>query len=205
LGHFFAFEGLDGSGKSTQARLLSERLAASGGPKPLLLREPSSGPTGQAIRERLSGNGPGLDPQSEMELFLADRAWDAENNILPALRLGRPVIIDRYVLSNVAYQGARGLIPIEAIFSANAAFPVPDLTFLLEIPPETAWGRIKARGPLVDNFESLDYLKKVKAVYDSLSWPGLTRIPAELPPETVHGRVLSALSGLGRPGAFPLP
>jgi dTMP kinase len=127
---------------------------------------------------------------------LEDRAWDVENNILPALGEGRPVVIDRYILSNVAYQGARGLMDPESILKANSAFPQPDLTFLLELDPSSGLGRISSRGALDAAFETEGYLNKVKAVYDSLRFPGLIRLSASPPREDIHRLVLSAVRAL---------
>ncbi|MDR1676816.1 MAG: dTMP kinase, partial [Deltaproteobacteria bacterium] len=147
LGCLFVFEGLDGSGKTTQARLLADYLAKFLPKRPLLLKEPSLGPFGLTIREKILASQSPLDPQEEMKLFLADRAWDVEHNILPALKDNRCVIIDRYILSNVAYQGARGLMDPQLIFEANLPFPQPNLTFLLELSVQVGLGRVMDRGP----------------------------------------------------------
>jgi dTMP kinase len=192
-GFFLAFEGLDGSGKTTQAQLLAQSLSLNFSQNPVLLREPSLGPTGLAIREKIFSPGAKLDPQAELELFLADRAWDVDANIRPALSAGRPTIIDRYVLSNVAYQGARGLMDPQEILAANAKFPKPNLTVVLDLAPQAAFLRIKARGALVANFESLDYLTKVKEIYDSFSGPDLLRLDAQKPRATLNEAIILAL------------
>jgi dTMP kinase len=191
--YFFAFEGLDGSGKTTQARLLADRLGSALGEIPLLLSEPSLGPAGQEIRERVFRPGAALDPREELRLFLADRAWDVENNILPALRQGRHVIIDRYSLSSVAYQGATGLISQEEIMEANLGFPKPKLTFLLELSPAEAMGRVASRSSRRDNYETEEYLARVKGIYDSIKDETLIRLPAMDPEAITHGHVLAAI------------
>jgi dTMP kinase len=139
-----------------------------------------------------------------MALFLEDRAWDVENNILPALRAGRAVIIDRYILSNAAYQGARGPLSPEAVLEANLGFPMPDLTFLLEAGLATCLGRIAARGQRDPNFENEDFLGRVQAVYDRLEVPGLVRLAAAGPKDGIHRRILSAVGRLD-PSLVPDP
>jgi dTMP kinase len=193
LGCFFAFEGLDGSGKTTQARLLFDHLASLPGQVPLLLKEPSNGPFGQIIRDSVLGEGPPIDPSEEMNLFFADRAWDVENNILPAIAAKRLVIIDRYILSNIAYQGARGHRNPESIFKDNSSFPLPELTFLLEIQPLLGLRRIKERSQLDGNFETQKFLEKVKSIYDSFDFPSLIRLQASEPEGVIHHRILSAI------------
>ncbi|MDR1051826.1 MAG: dTMP kinase [Deltaproteobacteria bacterium] len=191
--YFFAFEGLDGSGKSTQSHLLFEYLCSVLDVKPLLLREPSEGPAGQFLREMTRSSAPPPDPFEEMSLFLDDRDWDVNNNILPAMNGGRCVILDRYLLSNVAYQGARGGLESGAILEANRHFPAPNLTFLLQIPLETTLRRIRDRGGASPNFEAKSYLARVKEIYDSLDYPGLVRIDASAEEEETHLKILRAV------------
>ncbi|MDR2387420.1 MAG: dTMP kinase [Deltaproteobacteria bacterium] len=200
LGYFFAFEGLDGSGKTTQAKLLAQFLESKFNQKPLLLREPTTGPVGQIIRQKLFTAHKPVNPQTELELFLADRAWDVDTNILPALGSGRHVIIDRYILSNAAYQGFLGAQDPQAIISANAHFPQPNLTIILEISPQAAFARIKARGPLIHRYEDPEYLKKVKEIYDSFSGPNLLRLKAESDLAVIHEQITQALKNLNLKG-----
>ncbi|MDR0622392.1 MAG: dTMP kinase [Deltaproteobacteria bacterium] len=211
LARFYAFEGLDGSGKSTQATLLRDALERQG-LKPLQRREPTDGSEGRLIRERASSGALSIAPHLEMELYLADRLRDVNEKILPALKAGHPVIIDRYVLSNVAYQGARGAYAPLDILALNENFPRPDLTFLLDVPPELALSRVGARGGPRSGYENLAYLTKVKAIYDSLAspeplaggqprpgglpYPGLVRIDGRLAPDQVHALVLKAVREL---------
>ncbi|MDR1545961.1 MAG: dTMP kinase, partial [Deltaproteobacteria bacterium] len=187
-GLFFVFEGLDGAGKSTQARLLVDRLRRLDGPPPLALKEPSEGPSGRRIRE-LYGDGGPRDPLAEMELFLADRAWDVRTNLEPALAQGRAVVMDRYLLSQAAYQGALGLQTPAEILQANAGFPWPDLTFVMEIAPDEGLARAAERGLTDPVFEKLDYLVKVKAVYDDFDLPGLLRLDARRPPAELAAEI----------------
>ncbi|MDR2443322.1 MAG: dTMP kinase [Deltaproteobacteria bacterium] len=179
-GLFIAFEGLDGSGKSTQAALLFKELSDNRPLKPKLLKEPTEGPIGQFIRQ---SNGFRLDPKEEIKLFVQDRSIDLEENIIPALNEGRTVIIDRYILSNVAYQGA--LCSPKEVLEANQNFLWPHLTFILEIDVLTGLSRAKKRGPLQTAFENAPYLDKVKAIYDAFDGPGLIRLNAKLPIEEI--------------------
>ncbi|MDR1658410.1 MAG: dTMP kinase [Deltaproteobacteria bacterium] len=192
-GRFIAFEGLDGSGKSTQAQLLFQELGSIRGQKPLLLKEPTAGPYGRLIREMTKAR---RDPSKELKLFVLDRSQDVNENIRPALSNGQTVIIDRYILSNVAYQGALEDVTPEEIFKINEGFPWPNLTFLLEISVEEGLARVKQRGELQTTFENSLYLEKVKAIYDRLDYPGLIRLDGTRPPKQVLESVLEALKAL---------
>jgi dTMP kinase len=97
--------------------------------------------------------------------------------LAPALAAGRVVICDRYFLSTVAYQGARGADAAEVLESSEAEFPIPDLVILLEIEPAAGLARVHKRGGAIENhFEELDYLTAVDAVFRSLDRPYLVRI-----------------------------
>ena len=143
---FITFEGIDGSGKSTQAELLAEHLQAESRDV-LALREPGGTPLGERIRELLL-DGPEMSPWAEAALFAAARAELVESVIRPALARGAVVVCDRYLDSSLVYQGiARGL-GIEAVYELNAAATgalLPDLTFVLLIAPERA--RLTSRDP----------------------------------------------------------
>ena len=137
---FISLEGIDGSGKSTQARLLAEAL----GPETLTIREPGGTEAAERIRELLADPAIELDPFAELLLFLAARADLTARVIRPALDAGRDVVADRFGDSSVAYQGAaRGLGVGEVIsLTDNASDGLwPDLTILLRVDPETGLGR----------------------------------------------------------------
>jgi dTMP kinase len=174
-GFFLALEGLDGAGKTTLAAGLKKSLVQKGY-DPICLKEPTSGQYGQKIREitRL-GRPESLSPEDELALFINDRAYDVENNINPALEGGKVVIIDRYIVSNLAYQGALGL-PLDLILKANQDFPWPDLTLVLTIVPSEGLDRVRKRGDLQPAFERVDYLQSVKAVFDRLDALSLKNI-----------------------------
>lgn len=148
-GKFITFEGPEGCGKSTQIKLLSEKLAAQG-VKVLCTREPGGTATGEAIRNILQHDAAGeeLGPRAELLLFTASRAQLMDHVILPALERGDWVVCDRFIDSTMAYQGfARGL-DIEALDRIND-FSIdsrkPDLTLLLDIDIERGFQRLEKR------------------------------------------------------------
>jgi len=160
-----AIEGIDGCGKSTIAKYLKEELERRGFDV-VLLKEPTNSRWGRKIQESMEKR---LPPEEELRLFLLDRKYDVERNILPALKEGKIVIMDRYYYSNIAYQGARGINP-EKIRKMNEEIaPKPDLVILLDAPPELCIERIKMRETLPNEFEKLDYLKKVREIFRSLN------------------------------------
>jgi dTMP kinase len=139
---FVTFEGVDGSGKSTQARLLAERLRSEGRDV-VLTREPGGTEAGERIRELLL-HGESLAPWAEAALFAAARAQLVDEVIRPALARGADVVSDRYLDSSLAYQGvARGL-GVERVLELNLLATsglLPDRTFLLALPPAEAAAR----------------------------------------------------------------
>jgi dTMP kinase len=190
---FIVLEGIDGAGKSTQAKLLAERLTDRGIPV-LLTAEPSDGPVGRIIKSMTTRP----EPQEEARLFTQDRRDHVERVILPALAEGRTVICDRYIYSSVAYQGARGLDQ-ETILSAQNDFaPQPDIIFLLEIPPDVAFVRIASeRGGRLSTFEVRENLEAVDAVYRNLSDPLIRRIDGTGSLESIHSAIVDSLLELG--------
>jgi len=148
---FVTFEGVDGSGKSTQAQLLAERLRSEGR-EVVLTREPGGTAAGERIREVLL-HGEGLAPWAEASLFAAARAQLVDEVIRPALARGADVVSDRYLDSSLAYQGlARGL-GVERVLEVNLLATgglLPDRTFLILLPPAEAAAR---RGGEPDRIE----------------------------------------------------
>ena len=162
---FITFEGIDGSGKTTQAEVLHKRLTNHGLPC-LLVREPGSTPLGQHLREFLKSQRP-VTPMAELLAFLAARAELVKTQILPALQEGTNVISDRYADSSIAYQGGGRKIDTNTIHSLNRVAThhlKPDLTFLMEIDPAQAAGRST---DLQGRFENMDleFYKRVATAY----------------------------------------
>lgn len=190
---FIVFEGIDGSGKSTQAKLLARRLADLGIPV-LLTAEPSDGPVGRIIRSLATRP----EAEEEARLFTEDRRDHVERVILPALAEGRTVVCDRYVHSSVAYQGARG-VDQAAILSAQRPFaPQPDVIFILEIPADIALARIgSARSGRFSTFEVREDLEAVDAVYRSITDPVIRRIDGTSSLESIHSIIMACLRELG--------
>lgn len=157
-GVLIAIEGIDGSGKSTQAEILRERLQKRGFDV-ILLKEPTSSKWGKRIKE-ISKKVKLMDPFEELELFVKDREFNVRKNILPALKEKKIVIVDRYYISTIAYQGARG-IDKEIIKERNEKFaPIPDIIFILDIDPEESLQRIKREREIL--FEEEQFLREVR-------------------------------------------
>jgi dTMP kinase len=164
-GVLIAFEGIDGSGKSTQAAMLGEWLKGQGR-EVVLTKEPTTGPWGQKIRQSFFTER--LSPQAELECFVNDRKEHVASLITPALERGAVVIVDRYYYSTVAYQGARGLDPGQVLQMNEAFAPRPDLVFLVDLDPRIALERIQKRAGGRDLFENLEEQLKVRAAFAEL-------------------------------------
>jgi dTMP kinase len=185
-----ALEGIDGSGKTTQAGLLAGALKQRGFTV-VLTREPTSGPAGQRLRRYLSGPARHLSPPEELALFIRDRRDHVARVIRPALAAGHVVVTDRYYYSSVAYQGALGLDPARILAENEAFAPRPHLVFILTLPPALAVARLSGsprRLPQVS--EGQDYLEQVAAIYASLTGPHLHRVDAAASPEAIHAELL---------------
>jgi dTMP kinase len=170
-----AFEGIDGSGKTSLSRLFLNYLTQQG-ISAIWLREPTDSALGDKIR-RVAQENEQISPQQELDYFIQDRRWDVENNILPALHAQKTVVLDRYFYSNACYQGARGL-DMNAIIGLNLSFaPLPDLTFIIDVDVDRALGRISSSRPgLAMLFEKKDFLLKVRGNYMKLAGPHLAHI-----------------------------
>ncbi len=186
-GLFVTFEGVEGSGKTTQAELLGQALESR---NPVVVREPGGTELGERMREVLLFGGMLIDPEAEMYLFMAARSQLIAEVIKPALEAGHVVIADRYHDSTLAYQGGgRGLAT-----SWPPAFPKPDVTFLLELPVEGGRLRQLVAGKKADRLESeqSDFHERVAEAYDRLaaSEPQrFVRIDARDTRENVHSIV----------------
>lgn len=172
-GLFIVIEGIDGTGKSTQARRLGEWFESQGR-EVVISREPTDGPWGRKLRESAATGR--LSPQDELQYFLNDRRQHVEEKITPALGEGKVVILDRYYFSTMAYQGARGFDPAE-IRRMNEEFaPIPDLLLILDLDVDTAHQRIGHRGDSANEFEKKENLQRCREIFLSLKDEPFVRI-----------------------------
>lgn len=191
-GCLVALEGIDGCGKSTQAHRLVAALLERGQPA-VTFREPGDSEFGRELR-RVFVEGRDISPEEEMRLFLEDRRIDVRDNITPALAAGRHVVMDRYYLSSVVYQGALGLDPRMIRAENEAIAPRPDLTLILDLPVDVALRRIAASRGQANSFEGREYLEKVRDLY--LGFAGETAIEtvdASEDPDVVHNALLTRI------------
>ncbi|MBE2286351.1 MAG: dTMP kinase [Prosthecobacter sp.] len=197
-GFLLSFEGSEGCGKSTQIRLLKERLE-NAGRKVEVLREPGGTEIGESIRHLLqhAKEGHSMTPETELLLFAASRAQIVREKIRPLVESGVFVILDRFLDSTTVYQGhARGL-PLDAVNAINRfaiGGTLPQLTLLLDLDVQTAWQRIHATGRELDRMESQppEFFEKVRQGYLSLAKAEPERIQiidANATPEVVHEAV----------------
>jgi dTMP kinase len=196
---FVTFEGLDGSGTTTQSELLRQHLEEAGRDV-VLTREPGGTELGERIRELVLG-GPEISPWAEAALFAAARAELVAEVIQPALERGADVVCDRYLDSSLAYQGiARGLgVDRVLALNVNAIRGIlPDVTFLLLVDPEEARRRSGAPGDRIER-EGEEFLREVDKAYRELgsAFAGrITTIDASKPPDEVAKEVRDRLPGL---------
>ncbi|HEV8249672.1 MAG TPA: dTMP kinase [Gaiellaceae bacterium] len=189
---FVTFEGLDGSGKSTQAELLAGELR-SRGREVVLTREPGGTDLGERVRALLLAGGD-VSPWAEAALFAAARAELVERVIRPAIGRGADVVCDRYVDSSLAYQGiARGL-GVDRVLELNRPAIgdlLPDRTFLLLVDAELAGARSGDEPDRIER-EGADFRASVEAAYEELARRFADRIVAvdgSLPPEEIAAHV----------------
>jgi dTMP kinase len=173
-GFFIVFEGIDGTGKSTQIKLLAHFLRSLGH-HVITTAEPTRGKFGMQIRALYRNRGR-ISPREELELFIADRREHLHHLILPALRRNSVVICDRYFLSTAAYQGARGFSPDE-IITRHAFARQPELALIIEAPIDQCLHRITtARKETPNDFEQRTSLEKVDFIFRQLLLPYIRRV-----------------------------
>jgi len=196
---FVTFEGLDGSGKSTQVKLLAEALAGEGRDV-VATREPGGTELGERVRELLLAEGE-VTPWAEAALFAAARAQLLEEVIAPALERGADVICDRYLDSSLAYQGiARGL-GVERVLALNLEAIrgiLPDVTFLLVVDPDEAKRRSGPPGDRIER-EGDAFLRQVDQAYRELAgiFAGrIATVDSSRPVDEVAKEVRDRLPGL---------
>ena len=200
MSHFIVLEGVEGSGKSTQARLLGEHLAARGVPY-LLTREPGGSSVGEAIRAIVL-HGDDVTARTELLLMLAARATFVEQIVAPALAAGQVVIADRFELSTLAYQAHGRGLPVEDVRRLNAFATgglAPGVTIVLDVAPEAGAARRAAAGSAADRIEraGAEFHRRVGEAYRLLasSEPDVVLVDGSGPAEAVNASILQVLQG----------
>ncbi len=205
-GKFISFEGIDGSGKSTQLRMLAGALrqrSIDG----LTTCEPGGTPLGRRLREAFLETEENVAPLAELLLFAADRAQHVELLVKPALAEGRVVVSDRYADATFAYQGAGRGFPeeiVEQVIRLATGGLKPDLTLFFDISVETAFKRMSSRKETGERFNRMDvetaeFYSRVRGAYLDIAKKDGTRfrvIDADSPVEDVHNQVVELISPL---------
>ena len=200
-----SFEGLDGSGKSTQIRLLAGRLRTYG-QAVRVVREPGGTVLSEAIRTLLLDPALAIEPTAELLLFSAARAQLVEAEIKPALAAGEVVIADRFYDSTTAYQGGgRGVAEVDWLRAFHPFVTgqlAPRRTYLLDVPAEVAAERRRARSGASDRMEAAGepFFARVRDAYCALAATEPDRfciLDGTRPPETIHDQVTADLARLG--------
>ncbi len=190
-GIFIVIEGLDGSGKTTQATFLANKLSLSH--NVVLTAEPSRGKIGAFIREGCLYEDKRLPTEAEALLFAADRIEHMYREVKPALDEGKLVICDRYIYSSLAYQGSAGL-SLEWIKTINARALQPDFSIFLDVSPERVIERLKRKRSVMETFETQ---QKVREVYLKFVAKGdLVRVDGDKPKEAVTEELYAKVLGL---------
>jgi dTMP kinase len=189
-GVLVVFEGIDGAGKTTQARRLVESVRAMGWPA-LYTREPTDGVWGQKIRR--SAEQGRMSMEDELHAFLEDRREHVERELRPALEAGEVVVLDRYYFSTAAYQGARGADPAEILRINEEFAPEPDLLFFVDTPVAVGMERIGKRGVAVTTFERSDALERSASIFRSMRRPYLVTLDGRRSIEDLATQVLDVV------------
>jgi dTMP kinase len=192
-GFLAVIEGIDGAGKSTQARSLVRALRSLG-MDAAYFREPSRGRWGRELKRKAKTAG-SLSPEEELKLFQKDRRENVEKNLKPALSRGRVVVLDRYYFSTIAYQGAKGL-DREKIRRMNRRFaPEPDLVFILDIGAVEGLSRISGRKMKDALFEKKAYLGKVGRIFRGFKGRPFVHLDGRRSREDIRRRILEETLG----------
>jgi dTMP kinase len=202
-GRLITIEGIDGAGKSTLAAGLVEGLAERG-VQVTLLREPGGVRTAERIRELVRDPAATIGARAEALLYAAARAQLVEEALEPLLAAGHPVVLDRFVDSSLAYQGAGRELGIGAVAAINAFATgglVPDRTLLLRLDPAAGRARSAQRGAPPDRLEQQPdaFFARIAAAYDALARSNGDRIrvvDADQPPSAVLAEALAAIADL---------
>ncbi len=195
---FITFEGVEGSGKTTQVKLLQHYLESKG-LHLLVSKEPGGTEVGEKIREILLHNKMNINPYTEVLLYLASRSENTVNLIMPALQSKKIVIVDRYSDSTLAYQISGRNLPEKIITEINTLSTrglIPDLTFLLDFDPEIGLLRIGLKKDRIER-ENIDFHLKVRAAYKKIARQNPERIvilDASKSKEEIHKAIITKVS-----------
>ncbi len=193
-GIFMVIEGLDGSGKTTQAVLLAEKLSKNH--QVMLTAEPSRGKIGTFIRDCCLYEQTRLPTEAEALLFAADRIEHMQKELKPGLDEGKLVICDRYVYSSLAYQGSAGL-SLDWIKTINARAVQPDFSLFLDVSPERVLERLQRKKSVM---ETLETQQKVREIYLNYVEKGeLIRIDGDKTREDVANVLFAKVTELLKP------
>jgi dTMP kinase len=169
-GVLIVFEGIDGSGKTTQIYKVAQSLKKHNYQVTVTHQPNHDSKWGQLIQTKVKKHREEVTPETELEWYLKDREWDLENNILPALEENHVVLVDRYYLSNAAYQGALKTFTLEYVLQQNSFAQKPDLWIILDVSVKLGQERLRTRDKQVtkDQLEKADYQEKVRQNYYQL-------------------------------------
>ncbi len=192
-GKLIIFEGIDGTGKSTQIQLLADHLRTTRGLEVISSFEPTRGEWGMRVRQAAQAH-ERLAMEDEISCLLRDRQEHIQTLIEPALARGAWVLLDRYYPSMMAYQGASDAgVDVSEIQRMNEDFAIiPDVAFFLHISLEESRRRMKTRGLAKDAFEEDSFQARVAAIYESMTMPWWERIDTHGSIEDVHQLILQS-------------
>jgi len=196
-GFFVVLEGPEGTGKSTLIPRIAARFRDAGA-EPVVVREPGGTPAAEALREEVLHSAGRWTAERELLYIVTARADLVARVIRPALETGQVVLCDRYGLSTLAYQAAGRGLPldkVEWVLAAATEGLHPDLTIILDVPPEIGLARRHADGKRVDRLdrESLEFHQRVAARYLAERGPGITHVDATTALSDVEAQVWSAI------------
>lgn len=170
-GVMIVFEGIDGSGKTTQIFKVAQSLRKHNYQVTVTHEPNHDSKWGQLIQNKVKKHREEVKPETELEWYLKDRKWDLETNILPALEKNHVVLVDRYYLSNAAYQGALKAFTIDYVLQKNCFAQKPDLWIILDVPVKLGQKRLRMRDKkdIKDQLEKADYQEDVRQNYQQLA------------------------------------
>ncbi len=195
---FIVLEGIDGSGTTTQSSLLHDRLQKEGFTS-MLTCEPTRSPIGDLIRSILRTKVP-AHPETLAYLFAADRhdhLYNPETGMIKALSQGHWVILDRYMFSSLAYQTVQ--CSSDLVYTLNNNFPLPEITFFLDLNPEISLQRISTRDSEREIFEHIEFQLKVRSNYQQVfsqysSRTKIVAVDASMDQDAVHQQIWDVIS-----------